>query len=513
MKRTRSDQSLAALSSRVEVAAPTDPPGASRQQQQQQQQRRSSTRDSSASDGSETATAPCSHPQQQQQQPARGPWLASLPAVASDGHGSSDSSLVSFDSPAASSQSLQGLSAGPQQPAQQQQQQQQAQQHPREPGPGVSYLPAVGSASSLQHGGMAGGGLFSPGGGGGGGEGDLQRARSDGSDAAPPGAFRVEAPRGYSPPPLLSPGPAAPARVALPALRTAAAPALSSSLYGTAGAAAPQVFAAAAAAAFSSSEAGETGGWGALRGRGRGGFTFPMRSAPAAAPADPPAPAPQPAAAAAPADPDWDFSRRAQAVRDARKGSGSSSLGRRRSSIEATMPWRARLDDAIAAADAGSPRAATAAAADDEAALARLEAMALAAEGARDGGQQPLSLTTQDGAGAAPRPPSLEMPSYGNSLLSIVESEQRSSMESEGDAAAGPERRRSARFSGSGSASGSEGGRSVESPTGGPRFGKARQSSSGSYTGYYSRQNEGGAAFELFVRLNRARQTLGESPG
>jgi len=557
MKRTRSEQSLALLSS-LGLSDPTSPASSAAHSPQQQQQYYTQY---SNGEMPNFVGRPPVHPT------GRGPWHSSLPPVISDHDCSSTNSLLSCDSDLTrSSQALQALA--PAQPAAGQTQQQQQQQQRSS----VSYLPAVGSASSLQHGALGSGSGFSAGSAGAAAAAArLFHTPSDSSDVAA-GLFRAEQPRGYSLPPFISPAPAF-ARTQgdsssslsvgsgsvmhmLPPLRTtaaaagpsaaAASPVLSTALdagacaiqqqaaaaraaaaqpisWGMVGATAPAF--ASAAAAFGSGAAGSSSSlsaWGGGRGGRMGGLSLLRPEL--VIPATPtPTPSSIPVLQAAAAEPDvWDFSRRARAVREARKGSGSSSLGRRRSSIEATMPWRARLDDAIAAADASAP----AARAPDMdgihpedgpscAAMAELEALERAADEKRqqrsqDKQRAELMERRRRQQQAEETPLCIEAPSSGQSLASIMDgSDQRSSMESEGDGAGGSTASaRRARMSGSGS----EGGRSGDSPVaGGPRLGRPRQSNSGTYSGYYTRQNEGGAAFELFVRMNRARQTLGAS--
>jgi hypothetical protein len=418
---------------------------------------------------------------------ARPVWPAgALPALSSD-HGSSTNSLVSMESDATrcstvsgapSQPALAGSSAGSSgslatprgapQP-----------QAPQQPPATVTYLQATGSAASLQHG-------------------STQRApyspitgsllfRSHADTPAPSGRG-LEPPRhgAFSPPPLISPGPLCDGGAPLLCtLRTSGDAGGSGGSSGSGSSGFASV-----AAAFGSALGN---GWGRLSGSRAGGsssgaaFAVPPRSA--AVTALPPAPSPSPAGDG------WDFQRRTAQLRAAR-GSGSSSMGRRRSSIEASMPWRAKLDSAIAAADSADAAAAPPA---RRGAAARPAPLWLGGESVEDDdeeeGDEDEGLAAAGGAGGL------------SPIAASRASDRRSSSESDGERDGG-ERRGRASTSSSGSGSGSGTGRSGGSPAGRPRHAR-RKSSATCASGYYSRQAAGGAAFELFVRLNRARQTLG----
>jgi hypothetical protein len=500
IKRTRSDQSLSALVALLHAAGGPGATGAS-----------SGPLPSLPKHAAAAPPPPRQLPQRREPaapQGARpGPWQATLPAVASEHGGSSTNSLVSADSDATRGAPAAAAAAQPPPPP--------VRAAPRWPAarpappqapvpggddeaparrePSVTYLPSTGSACSLQHGALGGGAAAA----------GLLHVYSDASDlmGSCSDLFHADAPRSYSPSPLMPAAPAAPAPVrcvaaaapaapaaapvaALGAVRSHAAPAAAAGGWGLDGGGGPPVFAA-AAAAF-----GTGSGWGHARGGGfgRSGRTsvFSMLDADAAPPQRqrqaPQQPEQQqqqqqqplsPAGRASGEPESWDFAARARQQREAAKSSGSSSMGRRRSSIEASMPWRAKLDSAIAAAadgDGGEPDGA-------------------AAPGDSDAGAGPMPVVPEAGSGGS----------------SAGSSGARSSLESESDGSGAP---RGASASGSGS----DEGRSPTLPGGGPRLRAARASqgsATGCSSGYYSRQNAGGAAFELFVRLNRSRQTLG----
>lgn len=438
----------------------------------------------------------------------------------------------------------------------------------------VSYLQAAGSAASLQHGNLGGTTGFSSGGrsapwpqyvtGS-----LLYRTQSDLSDAATcsaasGGRFAPPPPPAHSPPPLIPAGPvrassfllegsAAPPE--LRRLRTAAAAPAGPAV--TAVAAAPEaplqqlpaalggaaaafgagtrapVFAT-AAAAFCDAGGAAAAGWAqGLAGgaRARGGLAALRAQAPitpglcsvASLPSFPSAAPAAPAGlASGEAEADgWDFGRRARQQRLARTGSSGcvpGAGGRRRSSIEASMPWRARVDGAIAAAavsearlppepEEGPPQP------EPEPAAGALpweqQGRGLWQEEGDEGDEEEGGegdaeaqwrqwRERQPGAGGA-------RPSPGSASGSAAGSRGRSSTDSESD---GGGRRASG--------GSSDAGRSGCSPAVGAgasqRLGKVRRGGAGASayaSSYYARENSGGAAFELFLRLNRARQTLG----
>ncbi|GBF97144.1 inositol oxygenase-like [Raphidocelis subcapitata] len=424
----------------------------------------------------------------------RGGWCASLPVVMSD-YGSSTNSLGSLDSdltrPLSAAAPPHG--AAPATPP-----------HGKPGGGGgggVTYIQAVGSAASLQHAALGRAVELSPvaasliyrGGG----------AGAERPGPAAPGA--AAAPR-FAPPPLISPAHAAgaaPGQDCAAALATTAAAA-----FGVRG---------------GRGRAGAPGG--ALGGR-------PMqqqqqqqqqqqeeeaegekRLLPSASlPSLPPC---------IPETEGWDFDRRQRAVRSAapssRGGSGSSSFGRRRSSIEASLPWRARLDSAIAAVES--------VAADEPLVPRRGSAADLLPPASASAAAAAAAAAAKPAAGPPPRPPSYDAAEAARrrsgaaaaaaAAAAVAEPaaepaaepvQGRSSTESDGDGDGGAAAPPAAAERGAGGRTSSSSSRSVSPGSG--RVGRVRRNSAMNPPGYYSRPELGGnAAFELFLRLNRARQT------
>jgi hypothetical protein len=231
--------------------------------------------------------------------------------------------------------------------------------------------------------------------------------------------------------------------------------------WGLGGSNAPQAFAAAAAFGGGAGMGAMGGGWGqAGGGRGRAGACGGAHFAPAMqAFAAPAAGGPQPVpaifgrpsaseqpcraansvpSAAAPTMPDaggaaaagdgWDFARRSAQQRAASKASGANSTGRRRSSIEQSMPWRAKLEDAIAAAASDGEAAAGCGGAGAGAGGAPGQLAAL-------GG---LDVVLDASAGGAGGPQEIYVPGGALSPEAVAERPgQRSSTESEPGSAGG----------------------------------------------------------------------------
>ena len=423
---------------------------------------------------------------------ARQQWQSALPVVHSD-HGSSTNSLLSLESEltrssaslpvhAAAMAQVGPLAALSTPPAQQQQQ------------GAVTYMHASGSAVSLQHGGSGGGGAA---------------AAAAITPIASSLLFRGH--DGGALPPQPPQPPRAPAFSSQP-FASAGGPAAAPRPGGGGGSAAA---AAAAAAAF-----GEPGGLG--RGRPVFGFRVDATSA-AQQPQQQQAQQQQqhsgalPRNASAGSADDWDFGRRhrqhAAASVGGRTASGSSSFGRRRSSIEAAMPWRARVDGAITAAEGAEAAAAAAGAAGAGAGAKSGSACALPAvaeaPAAADATSPGARSAAAVAAAAAAWPAGRRRSSGGASPVLLKLQPDSDDSDDEGSSS---DDGREDRGSGEDGAAGTSGD-DVMAPAGAGAGGAARAvgrvrraCASAHASGYYART--AGAAFELFVRLNRARQTL-----